>query len=61
MPMGMPPMESLDQRWFVLMRALVSHPPSGSLGKDRVALFHERCSSDVGLCYECFTVRSSLE
>ena len=39
MPMGMPPMESLDQRWFVLMRALVSQAPSVLLGKSRVALF----------------------
>ena len=60
MPMGLPPMESPDQRWFVLMRTLVSHPPSVSLGKSRVALFHEWCSSDVGLFYECF-MRSSLE
>ena len=58
--MVMPPMESLDQRWFVLMRALVSQPPSASLGKSRVALFHEWCSFDVGLFYECF-MRSSLE
>ena len=47
MPMGMPPMVSLDQRWFVLMLALVSQPPSVLLGKYRVALFHEWCSSDL--------------
>ena len=55
--MGMPPMGSLGyQRWFVLMRALVSQPPSVLLGKSRVALFHEWYSSDIGLF-----MRSNLE
>ena len=60
MPMGMPPMEFLDQRWFVLMRVLVSQPPSVLVGKSRAALFHVWCSSNVGLFYEC-SMRSSLE
>ena len=60
MSMGMPPMESPDHRWLILMRALFSQPSSVLLGKSRVALFHGWCSSDVGLFYECF-MRSSLE
>lgn len=40
--------------------ALVSQPPSVSLGEYSVALFHDWRSLDPGLFYECF-MRSSLE